>query len=214
MVKLVTVGTYYGVHEPFSSLFDRVEIAHLERIPPKINEGDIVLFGGGEDIGSSIYKQKPSKYGSQYEPSRRDRFEIAMYEDAKAAGAKFLGICRGAQLLCALSGGSLIQHVTHHAGPKHWMRTNDNELINVCSVHHQMMNPFKIKHELIGWSENRLSSCYLIEGDKNIEMEKEPEIVFFPETKALGIQYHPEFMDDADRAVIYAKELVKQYLLD
>jgi gamma-glutamyl-gamma-aminobutyrate hydrolase PuuD len=86
-------------------------------------------------------------------------------------------------------------------------------VLSVCSAHHQMMNPFDTKHELIAWATEVLSPVHLIEGEKNLDVKVEPEVVWFPETKALGIQYHPEFMRPEDEAVSYSVELVKKYLL-
>lgn len=215
MNVLYSVGNYYGAHHPFSDLFDAVVVINREDYATApFDKTDVVLFGGGEDISPSIYKQKPSRYcHSSIRLSARDTFEIEVFNKAVAAGSGLLGICRGAQLLCALSGGSLIQHVTYHAGTDHEMSTSDGKIMTVCSVHHQMMNPFGTKHELIGWATHKLSGVYLIEDEKKVDMEVEPEVVFFPETKALGIQYHPEFMSDKDEAVIYSRELVKKYLL-
>lgn len=215
MSRLVSVGNHYGAHEPFADLFASVEIVTRDKVGElNLKKGDVVLFGGGEDISPSFYKQKPIKYCHAGETlSTRDMFELSVFKLAREADVPMLGICRGAQLLCALSGGSLIQHVTHHAGIGHKMTTKDGQQIHVCSVHHQMMNPFGIKHDLIAWASENLSTVYLVEGSKQENMKVEPEVVFFPETKALGIQYHPEFMSDKEQAVIYSRELVQTYLL-
>lgn len=212
-MRLVIVGHYYGAENPFLDMFnEHIHITSGGDIPV-ITSDDVVLFGGGEDIAPAMYGQKPSRFCGKKERSRRDMLEEHVFKEAVKASAKMLGICRGAQLICALSGGSLVQHVTYHAGNNHMMLTNTDELIEVCSVHHQMMNPFNINHELIGWAKENLSSCYIGEREKNIDIKCEPEIVFFPDVKALGIQYHPEFMSMSDRAVEYARELVQQYLL-
>lgn len=217
MKRLVCCGSYYRAEKPFQDMFDDVIVLQLNGSltkVPKLTEDDVVLFGGGSDISTSFYKQKPSRYcGSGEEYSSRDQAETVVWNAAIAAKASILGICRGAQLACALSGGSLVQHVTNHAGRDHLMTTDDGKEISVCSVHHQMMNPFSTKHELIAWASEKQSNVYLIEGEKNIEMQVEPEVVFFPETKALGIQYHPEFMGIKEEAVQYARGLVKQYLI-
>lgn len=212
-MRLVICGRHYGAEEPFLDMFDSHVYAFRHEGPVELTSDDVVLFGGGEDIAPVIYKQKPSRYCRIDGPSGRDVFEVFMFDQATKVGAKMLGICRGAQLICAMSGGSLVQHVTHHAGHNHPMETSDGRVIEVCSVHHQMMNPFNTKHELIGWAKDKISTCYIVGGDKTIEVDVEPEIVYFPETKALGIQYHPEFMASKDEAVQYARELVTKYLL-
>jgi putative glutamine amidotransferase len=213
--RLVSVGNHFNAKWPFEHLFSSVVIVNHNNFNLlKLSKDDVVLFGGGEDISPALYKQKASRYSGATEvPSFRDTLESHLFEKAVASEAKMLGICRGAQLVCALSGGSLYQHVNNHAGRDHNMTTKEGTVLSVCSAHHQMMNPFGTKHELIAWATEVLSPVHLIEGEKNLDVKVEPEVVWFPETKALGIQYHPEFMRPEDEAVSYSVELVKKYLL-
>lgn len=213
MKRLVVVGNHYNAQAPFLQLFaSSVVVGRGEDI--ELTSNDVLLFGGGEDISPSLYKQKPSRYsGASYNLSGRDMKEVALFNQALKLDIPMIGICRGAQLLCACSGGSLYQHVNNHAGRDHPMTTNDGVNIVVCSVHHQMMNPLGTKHELLAWSSEVLSNVHLIEGEKNLEVEVEPEVVYFNDTKSLAIQYHPEFMSDNDVAVQYARELVSKFIL-
>jgi len=215
MARLVAIGNFFGAHAPFQDLFKEVVVMSLGKYATfELKDDDVVLFGGGADISPSIYNQVPSRHtGARAELSDRDEVEVYMFNAAKKKNLPMLGICRGAQLVCALSGGSLIQHVSNHAGPNHKIATNEGTVIDVCSVHHQMMNPFSTKHELIAWAHRRLSPHYIVANELEVEMKVEPEVVYFPETKALGIQYHPEFMHPDDQGVIYARELVAKYLL-
>jgi putative glutamine amidotransferase len=215
MKRLVSIGNHFDAKWPFEHLFSEVVIINSYNFTDvNLTKDDVLIFGGGEDISPTMYNQKPSRYcGAGEQLSHRDQLEMLMFNNAVKAGAKMIGICRGAQLVCALSGGSLYQHVVGHAGRNHNMVTKDGTVLDVCSVHHQMMNPFATKHELIGWAEEVISQVHLVEGDKNLEVKVEPEIVWFEDTQALGIQYHPEFMDANDEAVKYSVELVKQYLL-
>ena len=68
-----------------------------------------IVIGGGDDI-------EPEQYGGELHPRRRydverDRFEIAMIEQALEANIPMLGICRGAQLINVVAGGSLQQDI-------------------------------------------------------------------------------------------------------
>jgi putative glutamine amidotransferase len=68
-----------------------------------------IVIGGGDDI-------EPEHYGGEPVPRRRydlerDRFEIAMIQQALAANIPTLGICRGAQLINVVAGGSLYQDI-------------------------------------------------------------------------------------------------------
>lgn len=217
MKRLVTLGNHYDASRPFVHLFNRHVILNkdyknLEEA--KLNSNDVLLLCGGEDISPSTYNQRPSRHtGQGGRMSERDVFEMHAMSIAKEVGASILGICRGAQLLCAFSGGSLFQHVNNHSGRSHTITTNDNKVISVSSAHHQMMNPFSTKHELIAWASVVMSDVHLVEDEKNLKVEVEPEIVFFHELKGLALQYHPEFMADNSEGVKYSIELVKKYLL-
>lgn len=57
---------------------------------------DLLLLSGGSDFGT-----RPD----------RDSAETDAYHEYTRRGSKILGICRGAQLHCVLSGGTLIEHL-------------------------------------------------------------------------------------------------------
>jgi putative glutamine amidotransferase len=207
MSRLIIAGNYYGAHVPFVHLFAESVMLRRGRDSHTFKKGDVLLLGGGEDIATQIYGQRNNRYCSASFISERDDYEIGLFNQAVSADCHIIGICRGAQLSCALSGGSLYQHVVNH-GIEHLMTTHDGKTMSVSSVHHQMMNPEKTEHKLIGWSTEVRSRVHLVEGDKDIHVEVEPEIVYFTKTKSLAIQYHPEFMDENAQAVEYAQQLV------
>lgn len=76
---------------------------------------DGLLLTGGADVDPARYGA-PNLGSVDVEPDR-DELEAAAYGAAQARGVPVLGICRGLQVMNALSGGSLIQHVDGHAGP-------------------------------------------------------------------------------------------------
>lgn len=165
----------------------------------KLEEADVIIFGGGADIDPAQYGEAPG--GDTYASPEREKIERADYERGKKLGKKFLGICRGIQLLNTLAGGKLIQHVTNHAGSKHEMATFDGMKVTVNSIHHQMVNPHSIKdpkaYRLLGWVPTRRSDRYLGAKDKTVYLPwsfKEPEAVFYPKINAIGFQFHPEMM--------------------
>lgn len=209
-MKNTLYSAIYKDWYPFHSLVDRIECVfkpeHLK------NTNSFLVLWGGEDISPSIYKEKPNRYTFAEEtPSNRDIIEINLAKKAIDLGIPIIGICRGAQLMCALSGGKLIQHIENH-GRSHLFETIKNqETIKTSSLHHQMMYPFDIKHELIAKSKHNLSNKYIGEWDQPLEIDIEPEIVYFPETKSLCIQGHPEYMDEKTKFVQYCLHLVKEY---
>jgi gamma-glutamyl-gamma-aminobutyrate hydrolase PuuD len=138
---------------------------------------------------------------------------VKLLERAIEEKIPILGICRGAQLACAAAGGILIQHVDGHAR-SHSIKTSDGKEMVTSSLHHQMMFPWEVEHELIAWASPSRSNNYvgITEEEAKHIPEKdgiyvEPEIVWFPKIKCLAIQGHPEFMDDKCLFNQYTKEL-------
>jgi GMP synthase-like glutamine amidotransferase len=176
---------------------------------------DLVVFGGGQDVHPELYGHKDvGSYVDKY-PGHRDEFERVVFSKAISSNIPMFGICRGAQLVCALSGGKLIQDVTNHGGGQHAIQTEDGRQLLITSTHHQMMYPYGTEHELVAWAKRR-SRHYTWDGKDQIPEDfKEPEVVYFKQTNALGMQGHPEYYDDVmDPAVVYTRELVNKYLLN
>lgn len=209
----------YGGY-PFLEQFDAFKPVYGGKELGK-GDGCVVIWGGG-DISPTIYGQKPAKYcGADEKLSRRDELEVEIAKAAIANGIPIIGVCRGAQLMCALSGGSLIQHVNGH-GSSHEITTRDGEKYTTTSLHHQMMFPWETDHELIAWSSPPRSDTYLVEDNQEVEFDetqpnyekREPEIVVFPSTKTLAIQGHPELMKSHHSFVGYCNQLIKSQLVE
>jgi GMP synthase-like glutamine amidotransferase len=217
--KVLTLGYLgygTGTHEPFDQVFPN----GVELEPSDIAAGadiDALVIWGGADISPSIYGHAVSTYtGATEHLSVRDRVEVNAAKFAISRGIPILGICRGAQLVCALAGGFLIQHVNNH-GISHPMTTDDGREIMTSSVHHQMMYPYDVEHKLIAWSTNRRSDKYVVGDNSDYEpmhMHHEPEVVWFPTIKGLAIQGHPEFHRKplTDPFVQYCMEVTRKYL--
>lgn len=216
------IDRWYNAHTPFENVFGECEILNKPADYKKIKKNDIVLFGGGEDISTSLYNQIPSKYTQFPKPTARDVKEVLAFERCVEVEACVLGICRGAQLACALSGGELIQHVNNHHGNHQMLVHETGQILTVSSVHHQMMYPWDTQYVLIASAYPSLSSVYVGDSGKLIDEWTtdrahkqtgdliEPEVVYFPQTKALAIQYHPEFMSLDEPAVKYAQQLAQK----
>ena len=199
------IPTDCGVSRVFLPLVDSV----LE-YPDKITKNDIVLFEGGTDVNPSLYGDpKGSRTG--FSDHQRDAKEWKFFNLAQEAGAFCLGICRGAQFLTALSGGKLFQDVTGHTSD-HAILTDEGKEFYVTSTHHQMCNPFNLPDgyfELIAWSIPRRSKYYLKGEDKEVEEPPvEPEIIWYPKTRSLAIQGHPEYLVDNATYPVFCRNLV------
>ncbi len=167
-----------------------------------VEKANIVFFTGGEDVSPDLYNCK--KHVTTYCNAIRDLREVGYYNYVQTLKNKPLciGVCRGSQLICALNGGKLIQNCNNHAiWNTHNITFNDGEQYEITSTHHQMAYPFNLpeeNYELIAWSTEKRSEIY--EGDK-IDKKliiKEPEIIYYPKTKMLGIQGHPEMMNKCE----------------
>lgn len=183
-LAIVPLGT--GCAKEIRKLFDNV----IQWSPGA--DYDAILFEGGADIHPSLYNNPNTDSFVGDTPSHRDRVEHGIYRDALNKGALVIGVCRGAQLACAMAGGKLVQHVTNHGG-EHPVTTYQGKQFNVSSVHHQMMYPWDIEHDMLAWSAEPYSECY--RGfDINMEKHKiEPEAIFFPTIRSLAFQWHPEW---------------------
>jgi len=80
---------------------------------------DGLLISGGADLHPERYGQ-PSRGSVTMEPDR-DALEHDAWTVSQARSLPVLGICRGFQAINAFSGGTLLQHVDGHQGPR-WGR--------------------------------------------------------------------------------------------
>lgn len=217
MQTLGHVGLGTGEVQPFDQVFPKgmhVNDKDIKAGAPL----DALVIWGGEDISPSIYGEQASNWtGAGNHLSWRDRVEVSACRAAIARGIPLIGVCRGAQLVCALAGGRLIQHVENH-GRSHNITTFDKQCLETSSMHHQMMFPFGVDHKMIAWASEKRSPVYVNQDDVSdplMEDKVEPEIVWFPKIKALAIQGHPEFHSDPknDPFVQYCMKLVRQFIL-
>lgn len=165
-----------------------------------MNEADIVLFTGGEDVNPALYKTRQHPLTSCNR--MRDKAEVSVFKKIKPTQLA-LGICRGSQFLCVMNGGKLVQDCVNHALWGTHGITNDEIEYEITSTHHQMQYPYNLNsadYDVLFKSSN-LRSCCGYEGD-NIEPDVirkngEPEIVLYHKKgmpKCLAIQGHPEIM--------------------
>jgi len=201
---------------PFDALF-----SHKKDISKSIADVAAVVFWGGTDIHPSLYGQKAHKHSQVYgdSPTTRDIFEWNAMKFCKTNNIPMIGVCRGAQLMCAFAGGRLIQDCGGHVGGSggHLINTLDRDkgptTFRATSCHHQMMYPFDVPHEMLAWSSTHQSDVY--EDDKgavSMAGKVEPEIVYFPEINGLAIQGHPEWAVGSTFAD-YCNDMVEKYLL-
>lgn len=211
-LKLGYVPYGTGVFKPFDQVFDEA----VNVLRHGYDDLDALVIWGGSDISPSLYGHTlaPETHAGM-DPSPRDIIEWEACKEARKRDIPIIGVCRGAQLLCAFAGGTLIQHVGGHHGD-HLITTHDNKTFMVTSIHHQMMYPWDVPHEILGWTTNKRSPVYRGNGGNYVSMlgKVEPEIVYFPEVNGLAIQGHPEYAAEDSEFVQYCNSLVCLKLLN
>ncbi len=182
-----------------------------------MKKADVVVFPGGADVNPELYGAK--RHFTTHIHTDLDDEELAEYRKAIDLGKPIVGICRGAQLMCAMAGGQLVQDQADPAN-RHPVYTYDGVVIEVSSSHHQAMFPWQMSEDnfkVLGWSFGQ--SPFHQGGEKqemvigSAPLDMEVEICFFPKIKALGIQAHPEWQYESRHTISGDQYAVDYYNL-
>lgn len=176
-----------------------------------IQEANSLWFTGGADILPSLYDQR--NVASHTSPWH-DQADLEAWHYFKKNRAQFtmlLGACRGGQFLNAVSGGNMWQDVDKHHGPHEVtdIRTGKKYITN--SIHHQMMRPSK-EAEIIAVAGN-LATRFVDDTGRytrdQLEGQLDIEACWYPNTRSVCIQSHPEWDAKGTRelfkAIVYEK---------
>lgn len=179
---------------------------------------DLVVFTGGEDINPRMYGEESIAKYDHYN-DQRDHLEKTWYLYAKANKIPMVGICRGMQLFTIMQGGKLLQHIEGHGSRgSHPVTTNEQKEVLVNSLHHQVCVPYRsngksINHVMLAWSHMGTSWKGTEETELLFtEMGCIPEAIWFPDVKALGVQFHPEMMQRDSNGYKYFQEIFTKYI--
>lgn len=196
--KVLTLGICPGVEGkviyPFDDVFKNSTFLYG---PDDVHKVDAVVLWGGTDIGSSYYNEKPHPLNQQQnaEGSQRDQFEWSIIKAARGLGKPILGVCRGAQFLCAAAGGKLVQHMPKKHSGGHQIYVSGQLMYAVCDHHQAMIVKDVPDAAVLAWAEDTT-----------------PEVVYFPSLKALAIQPHPEWQSESAQFVQWCVDKVKQLM--
>ena len=174
-------------------------------LPPDANNHDAIsrldglVMAGGADI-------EPARYGAGYQDgtdkprTERDASELGLYRAAREANLPVFGICRGLQIMAVAHGGSLHQHLPDVVG-----NTLHRDAPGTFNNHGATFTPGSLIADLVGATEVTVNSSHhqavdspgdlTITGyaeDGTIEVCEDPSAEF-----VLGVQWHPEFSEDA-----------------
>jgi putative glutamine amidotransferase len=157
---------------------------------------DGLVISGGQDVDPRRYGQEPG-LGSTIVDPERDAFEARLVECALDRELPLVGVCRGAQLLNLVRGGTLItqlprvehglvvyppEHPTHdvHLEPGSRLHELLGDRIRVNSFHHQGIGALGDGVRITGVAPDGVIEA--------IELDDAP---------ALGVQWHPEMLSGA-----------------
>lgn len=186
MPKVYIVDGNYQYQAMFKE-FDFTVITSLHDELP-----DLVCFTGGEDVSPSLYGE--AKHPQTYSCEFRDNHEAKLFTQFLEANIPMVGICRGGQFLNVMNGGKMYQHVNMHAMSHEIEDVASGELVVATSTHHQMMRP-GVGSTLLAVAQRHGFKQHMLDGKINALKEEEPdtEVVFYPNTRCLCFQPHPEF---------------------
>jgi len=183
-----------------------------------IDDADLVQFVGGADVDPALYGHH--KHRTTTIDANRDLREQELYTMALDRGIPMAGICRGGQFLNVMNGGLLYQDVDGHAmGTTHeaWLKGAPLP-VKVTSTHHQMMEPNYDADVRVLMQAKASSVKRMMSNKKNgiyetkIVMKdgcqpSDVEALYYPGTRCLCFQPHPEF------TAAYARETREVYFV-
>lgn len=175
--------------------YERMFIVNGWEVVDNVAEADLVQFCGGEDVNPALYGQEV--HPRTFYNEQRDVIEAQYYELAKRNGKPMAGICRGGQFLNVCNGGSLFQHVDHHAigGTHSCEDLLTGKLVDVSSTHHQMMRAGPEGHVVATAARSTFKQVMVggVVEDVHEEHPADVEVVYYHDTDTLCFQPHPEF---------------------
>lgn len=165
--------------------------ADIDEIFTHYQENGILLLEGGADINPSIYGEE-NRYS--YPSGYRDEWETKLYQAAHHYSIPIFGICRGHQLMAALNGGSLWQDIGRDLQPSEYHSGGPLKLSGIFaewypdgylanSAHHQCVKRVP-------------SNAVVVAVDA--KDERIIEGLDYPEDMMFSVQFHPEFLGDAE----------------
>jgi putative glutamine amidotransferase len=169
---------------------ERISVRHR----PSGKRLDALVIGGGDDIGPEHYNgnlEAPVKADPD-----RDRLEIEWIRRALEDDTPLLGICRGAQLINVVLGGTLHQDIRpmrkrtyNRPGllPTKQVRLDaKSQVAQVCgktrlrvnSLHHQAVKEPGADVHVVGWDLDEIAQALECSSRRRI----------------IGVQWHPEYL--------------------
>lgn len=174
------------------------------------DSADIIVFTGGTDICPLLYKE-PKGPQTHFNIERDFRCLNLFYNSQDKIR---VGICRGAQFLNVMCGGSLYQHVYNHHTTHEVLDLATKEKWTMTSCHHQMMIPTVDADILLEADEETQALQTLLEMPDEFVVGLEVEACYYPEEKCFCFQPHPEYAGAPETEVWffdYLEQIVNEF---
>lgn len=210
-------GTHFGVgaaYMLFFSEFGDVSIVSPTEMNVR-NNLDLLVIPGGPDVDWKRYLKHEDQLSmfTQRPCNIRERFDHVLLPKYLEAGIPIFGICRGHQSLAVYFGSQLTQHMYHETNGK-----DRKELVHKVKYRVDLLSKFmnvrvkhvnKSKHVVTHVTEEVNSIHHQIVKNKpdnaivlaeyvgKHEEAGTIEALYYPEFKAITVQWHPEEIKDA-----------------
>lgn len=182
------------------------------KLAESLPRADLVQFTGGADVSPFLYGQGRHDKTSNCNRERDER-ETVVFGVALSKNKPLAGICRGAQFLNVMCGGTLWQHCNGHVLPgTHQVMDNvTSDIYQATSTHHQMMQPSREGFTVaVAYEAKERHRCddkgnqFIVEASR----KGDPEVVYYERQNTLCFQPHPEFTRENELAAIYENYLI------
>lgn len=164
-----------------------------------VSQLDGIILSGGNDISPSFYENTTGKVvPSQDVVLERDLYEIALCQEALRQQKPILGICRGAQLLNIVLGGTLIPEINDSEGINHVQNGQPTEASHKITIEKQSDLYRIVKETEVGVNSYHHQAIHKLGKQLAITAKSEDgyieAIEYQGNSFALGLQWHPEIM--------------------
>jgi gamma-glutamyl-gamma-aminobutyrate hydrolase PuuD len=194
------IGTPESKRDSYRNALSAVDIQPVENVTSLAGLAGLLLAGGA-DVDPAMYGEARQP-GTDEPDQARDRLESALLREALDRDLPVFAICRGLQLVNAVLGGTLVQHIDGHKCPKQ----RDVHPVNIAagSMLESILgrNGYIVNsrhHQCAGKVASELVVAATSPEDGVVEALELPGKRF-----VLAVQWHPEARMDGPDAKLFA----------
>ena len=186
-----------------------------------VNTLDGLLLQGGADMSPKSYGESPINPKKWAGDEVRDQYEIELFREFVAQGKPVFGICRGHQVINVALGGTLYQDLATQKGEPSGMHRNEGKYDH--NFHDMRILPNTWLARLYPGVDTRHVNSIHHQAVKTLGSGLVAEAVSEPDgiveavrwegpSFVVGVQWHPEFADPEDPALIDGRPLLNAFV--